>query len=378
MTQPVYFPAVAAPLVSIVAPTLNERDNVRPLFAAIAAAMGETPWEIIFVDDNSKDGTAEEAKALSLEDARVRCIRRVGRRGLSTAAIEGFLASAAPYIALIDADMQHDEAALPAMLAKLQADEADIVVGSRYVDGGSADGLADAGRAWLSKAGGWLAHKVLRVTVSDPMSGFFAMKRSVFDGIAPALSGQGFKILTDILASAETPLRHGEVAYTFRPRNAGESKLDAGVKIDYLMLLADKLLARFMPFIPLRFVLFGLVGGFGVGVHLAALWLYRFGFGLEFMWAQGLAAATAMTTNFLINNAFTYRDRQLKGLKLVWGLLSFYAVCGIGLAASVGVADWLYGSDDERWWVAGLLGALVGSVWNYAASSAVTWKATRG
>ncbi len=367
----------AAPLISIIAPTLNERENVRSLVAAIAQVMADVPWEIIFVDDNSADGTAEVAKALAHEDVRVRCLHRVGRRGLSTAAIEGFLASSAPYIALIDADMQHDEAVLPQMLAQLQADSADLVIGSRYVDGGSADGLADGGRAWLSKAGGFLARHVLRVAVSDPMSGFFAMKRAVFNRIAPNLSGQGFKILTDILASSDAPLRTAEVAYTFRPRHAGESKLDAGVKLDYLMLLADKLLARYLPFLPLRFVMFGLVGAFGVGVHLLALFIYRFGFDFNFFWAQGLAAMTAMTTNFLINNVFTYRDRQLSGFKLLWGLLSFYAVCGIGLAASVGVADWLYGHDGQKWWVAGLLGAVVGSVWNYAASSAVTWKAAR-
>ena len=264
---------------TVVAPTLNERDNIEPLVAALTAALAGRSWELIIVDDDSADGTARVAKELAQRSPNIRCIRRVGRRGLASAAIEGFLASSAPFVALIDADLQHDEALLPQMLDRLERGEADIVIGSRFVGGGSAEGLDGAGRMRLSLAGGALARRVLGVDVTDPMSGFFAMRRDVFENLAPNLSGQGFKILADILASAERPLRTLELPYSFRPRRRGTSKIDVGVKLDYALLLLDKTLGRFLP---LRFIMFSAVGGFGVVVHLAALALYHFGLGLPF------------------------------------------------------------------------------------------------
>lgn len=358
---------------SIIAPTFNERDNIAALVRAIADALPDIAWELIVVDDDSPDGTAELARQMAQNEPRLRCIRRIGRRGLSSAAIEGFASSSAPYLALIDADLQHDETRLPVMLEKLKKGEADLVVGSRYAEGGSARGLADNGRENLSLLGGALAKKVLRAQISDPMSGFFALRRDTFDKVAPCLSGQGFKILVDILASSKIPLRIAEVPFIFRKRHAGTSKLDAAAKFDYLLLLLDKTAGQI---VPLRFLLFSFVGTLGLGVHLGALLLlYRLA-GLDFPLAQGFAALVAMTTNFFLNNAITYRDRKLKGARFLLGLLSFYLVCGIGLFANVGVATALY-NIQQRWWLAGLFGGLVSAVWNYAASNALTWKGHR-
>lgn len=365
--------ADGGPLVSIVVPTLNERGNVEAVIAAVAGAMGSTPWELIFVDDDSPDGTAEAAKAISRRDPRVRCIRRVGRRGLSSAGIEGFLSSSARFVALMDADLQHDQSLLPRMVAALSAGEADLVVASRYVEGGSAEGLDGRHRALLSRAGGALARGMLSISLTDPMSGFFMMRRDRFDALAPKLSGQGFKLLADIVASASGGLAIRELPMEMRARHAGESKLDAGVNLDFLVLLLEKTVGRF---VPVRFILFSMVGAFGVIVHLCALWLYHFAFGATFAVAQAFAGFTAMTTNFLINNAVTYRDRRLRGLGLLVGLLSFYAVCSVGLVVNVGVADALFDRENS-WWLAGVLGALVGAVWNYAAASVVTWRKVR-
>ncbi len=361
---------MSAPQISIISPTYNERSNLGALVTAIRTALEGVEWELIVVDDHSPDGTAQLARKMAREEPRLRCLYRIGRRGLSTAAIEGFLSSSAPFIALIDADMQHDETRLPQMLALLQQTGAELVIGSRYVEGGSADGLSNQMRENLSRWGGALARKVLKAHTSDPMSGFFAMRRDVFEKLAPDLSGHGFKILVDILASADRPLEIAEVPYTFRERFSGTSKLDTAAKLDYLMLLLDKTIGRYMP---LRFVLFSAVGTLGLGVHLATLALLHFGSGLNFITAQGLAAMTAMTTNFLLNNLITYRDRRLKGWRLLTGLVSFYLVCAVGLFANVGVASTFY-RTNASWWIAGLFGALVSAVWNYAASSAVTWR----
>jgi dolichol-phosphate mannosyltransferase len=354
---------------SVVVPTYNERANVAPLVAALDKALKGHAFEVIFVDDNSPDGTSNAAKALAQQDRRVRCLRRVGRRGLSTAVIEGILSSSAPFVAVMDGDLQHDERLLPRMLEALEADEADIAIASRYVEGGDAGGLADKTRHLKSQLGNWLVNNVLRVKVSDPMSGFFMLRRERFDQVAGELSGVGFKILLDILTAHIEPLRVKELPMTFRSRLAGDSKLDFGVELAFVSMVIDKSIGRY---IPRRFLLFSLIGGSGVFVHLgilkgALLW------GLPFAWSQLTAAVTAMTTNFLLNNHITFADRKLKGTQLILGLLSFYAVCSVGLLGNVGVAEFLF-ANKSTWWLSGLAGAVVGAVWNYAVSSIVTWR----
>lgn len=353
---------------TVVAPTLNERDNVRPLHAALAATLAGESWELVFVDDDSRDGTPEEVAALAAEAGNVRLLRRFGRRGLATAFIEGALSSTAPVIACIDADLQHDERLLPAMLNAIRAGEAEVAIGSRYMAGGGEEGLA-GGRKDVSRFGTRLANWLLGSHVSDPLSGFFAIDRRAFEATVRRLSGIGFKILVDILASAERPLRILELPYTFRPRHAGASKFDPLVGAEYLQLLIDKALRGL---VPARFVLFCVVGGSGLVLHLAVLWALH-GW-IAFAAAQAVATVTAMTSNFFLNNFLTYADRRLKGRRLLWGLLSFYAVCSVGAVANVGVANFLHGSEDAYWGLAGLAGALVGVVWNFAVSSIVTWR----
>src|SRR3981189_2881810 len=174
------------PQLSVVVPTFNERDNVATLYKRLEAALGATPWEVVFVDDNSPDGTWELVRGLAQRDSRVRCIRRVGRRGLSGACIEGILASSAPYAAVIDADLQHDETQLPKILALLQGGQAELVIGSRYIEGGSADSF-NKGRAGASQLATEVAKRVLGVEVKDPMSGFFIIRRDRFEQLAPPL-----------------------------------------------------------------------------------------------------------------------------------------------------------------------------------------------
>src|SRR5580692_3740536 len=216
--------AAVAPQLSVVVPTFNERDNVTKLYRQLQSALAGVAWEVIFVDDNSPDGTWDVVGTLAQADVRVRCIRRIGRRGLSGACIEGILASSAPYAAVIDADLQHDETQLPKMLALLQTGKIDLVVGSRYIEGGSADSF-NKGRAGASQLATEVAKRVLRVEIADPMSGFFMIRSDRFEQVAPQLSTQGFKILLDIVATARGDLRIKEIPYTFGARLHGESKL---------------------------------------------------------------------------------------------------------------------------------------------------------
>ncbi len=353
---------------TVVVPTLNERDNVRALHAALAAALDGESWEVVFVDDDSADGTPGEVAALAAEAGNVRLLRRIGRRGLSTAFIEGALSSTAPVIACIDADLQHDERLLPAMLAAIRNGEAEVAIGSRYAAGGGEEGLV-GGRKDVSRYGTRLANWLVGSHVTDPLSGFFAIERGAFEDSVRRLSGIGFKILVDILASAPRPLKIVELPYTFRPRHAGASKFDSLVGAEYLQLLIDKALRGA---VPARFVLFCVVGGSGLLLHLGVLWAIH-GW-LDFAVAQAVATLVAMTSNFFLNNFLTYADRRLKGWRVLWGLGSFYAICSVGAVANVGVASFLYRSEDAFWGLAGLAGALVGAVWNFAVSSIVTWR----
>jgi dolichol-phosphate mannosyltransferase len=358
-----------APELSIVVPTFNERENVPRLIDMLRAALPGVDWELIIVDDNSPDGTAEAAKLIAAADSRIRCMRRVGRRGLAGACLEGILASQAKYVAVMDGDLQHDERLLLPMLALLRGDTTDLVVASRYVDGGSAAGLSSQ-RALGSRLATGLAHRLLKLELSDPMSGFFMLSRERVEQIAPRLSTQGFKILLDIAVTAGDSLRIAELPFEFRRRLFGESKLDAGVALEYVGLLLAKATD---DRVSLRFMLFCLVGAIGIGVHFVALVVGYDLLGLQFVWAQTLAMMVAIASNFVINNALTYRDRRLHGMTFVNGLMRFYLVSLVGLVSNIGVSDWLFVSA-QKWWVAGLAGAVIGVVWNYVVASQFVWR----
>ncbi|MHB8527941.1 MAG: glycosyltransferase [Caulobacteraceae bacterium] len=353
---------------TLVIPTFNERENIAPLVARLEAALVGISWEAIFVDDDSPDGTAAAVKALARVDRRLRCVRRISRRGLAGAVIEGIMMSAAPFVAVIDADLQHDESLLGRMMSPLAAGEADLVIASRYLKAGDADhGLSALRRAGSRWASG-LAQLVLKAQVSDPVSGFFMIRREMVERVADRLSDQGFKILFDIIASQPQPLRIVEIPYGFRERQAGVSKFDARIVIDYLGLIASKLTGGVLP--P-RALLFGLVGASGLLVHLTVLRL-ALGLGVGFGLAQLAGALSAMTSNFLINNTVTYRDRRLRGWAMLGGYLRFCGLCGVGLVANVAVAELVH-RLTPLWWLAGAAGALFGAAWNYVSTFLAVW-----
>jgi dolichol-phosphate mannosyltransferase len=358
---------------AVVIPVLNECDNVALMVERLTRALAGIRWEGIFVDDDSPDGTAEIVRALARLQGNIRCVQRLGRRGLASACIEGILSSAAPYIAVMDGDLQHDEALLPQMLAKIRAERLDVVVASRYTEAGSV-GEWQRSRVVISDVAGRLGRLVVKADLTDPMSGYFMVERNAFTAAMRSLSGQGFKILLDLFASSPRPLNFAEVPLTFRQRLHGESKLDTMVAWEYLMLVLQKLVG---PAVPVRFLLFSMIGALGVGTHLLALWFGTHMLSIAFPIAQAIATIIAMTGNFLLNNLFTYRDRRLRGRRLITGLISFYAVCGAGGAANVDVASYVMGGHHS-WWLAGLAGAAVSAVWNYAMSSIFTWSPRPG
>jgi dolichol-phosphate mannosyltransferase len=317
------------------------------MVAALDKALTGIAWEVVFVDDDSPDGTSAAAREIARADSRVRCIRRIGRRGLSSAVIEGALSSSADYVAVIDGDMQHDETRLPLMLDAV-AKGADMAVGSRHVEGGDSSGLSSPLRVKLSETGIKVAQLVTGTTITDPMSGFF---------------------LLDLILASPKRLNVTEIPYKFRPRAAGESKLDVLVLAQFAGMLIDKALHGT---VPLRFLSFALVGGVGVLVNLVVLQAATM-LGFGFATAQTLGTIVAMVANFQLNNQLTYRAQRLKGLRAWRGLALFLLVCGLGAIANIGIAKALY-AENGRSLFSGAAGAAVGVVWNYAVSATLVWR----
>jgi dolichol-phosphate mannosyltransferase len=357
---------------SIIVPTYNERPNLVPLFRGLAVALPEIDYEVVIVDDDSPDHTAAMVRSLAQHDSRVRVLQRVGRRGLASAAVEGMLATSSPYLLVMDADLQHDERIIPAMLEKLKAEALDVVVGSRYVAGGSVGAFA-ADRVALSNLGRKLSSKFCHVSVSDPMSGFFLITREYFHHVVHNLSSIGFKILVDLLASARRPMRIGEVGYVFRNRLHGESKLDVVVGLEYLQLLLDKITRGI---VPVSYLLYGLVGSIGVTCNFVLAALFMRSALVDFENAQLSAAIVTIAVNFILNNRFTFRGARLRGVRALQGLVLYYVACSVGLFAQVMIASSLQ-RLGVYWTVATVAGIGIGSIWNYSMACLLVWRVRR-
>ncbi len=366
---------------AVILPTLNERKNLRRLVDRLDAALAGLAWEAIFVDDNSPDGTSDEARAISLADPRIRVIQRIGRRGLASAAIEGMCATAAPVVAVMDADHQHDPALLPGMLAAIDSGDYDLAYASRFAEGASTEAWGRPDRVRASGVANAIARKVTGVDLTDPMSGYFMLRAETLRADAARLSGVGFKILLDILATVEHPLRVKEFPLAFAARAEGESKLDRTVVFEFLVGLYDKWLGRI---IPTRFALFGTVGAMGAVLHMGVLALVLHLFGAKFavshypketafIVGQTVAATTAMTFNFVLNNELTYADKRLRGfLPLFNGWAKFAFTCLFGMLANIGVSTALVRVGFHPY-PSAIAGIILASVWNFALSSKFVW-----
>jgi dolichol-phosphate mannosyltransferase len=328
---------------------------------------------LIVVDDDSPDGTSSVALALAAEDRRIRCLRRVNRTGLAGAVIEGWMSSSADFVAVMDGDLQHDESILPKMYEALARGSGNLAIGTRVRDGGGAGSLSPARQA-LSDLGAWFFRRIAGATVTDPMSGFFMTRREIVASLAPRLSPDGFKILVDLVLSSDRQLKIVETPYVFRKRVAGESKLSPLVGLDFLGLVVHHATGGVLP---IRFVLFASIGGVGLLVHLAVLLGLITALGaVDFAYGQIAATIAAMASNFALNNEITYRSYRYRGLGMIGGFLLFALLCSVGAITNVNIASWLFHSNN-RWWVAGLAGGLVGVVWNYAASTTFVWRRRR-
>ncbi len=231
------------PELTIVIPTYNERDNIRPLIEKIDQTLVNESWSVLFVDDDSTDGTLDTVRAIIKNDSRIELLHRIGRRGLSSACIDGMSASQSTYLAVMDGDLQHDESLLKYMLASLKNENLDLVIGSRYMPGGSV-GNWKWSRKTTSLIATWMAKIVSDYHLKDPMSGFFMLRRDFFEQAKPHLHGGGFKILLDLIVSSPREVNFKEIPFTFRNRHSGESKLGAEVVWEYVKFIVDKKIGK--------------------------------------------------------------------------------------------------------------------------------------
>lgn len=356
---------------TIVVPTYNEKANVQPLIALLDKALTKIKWEVVFVDDDSPDGTANEVRRIARNRSNVRIIHRMGRRGLSGACIEGILSSAAPFVAVMDGDLQHDETVLVSMLEAFNTDaNLNLVIGSRNVEGGSSGGGLSKIRSLGSDMATLIARRLLKIQVQDPMSGFFMIRLGSFKEVVGELQRQGFKILTDLLSASRGGWKIKEIPFVFKERQYGQSKMDSAVTLEYFGLILARLTGGA---VTIRFILFLFVGLTGVLVQLIMVGVFLNVMALSFFYSQILAVIVAMTSNFFLNNILTYRDQSLSGKYILFGLLSFYFVCSLGAVANVAVANLVY-SFVPFWILASFLGSVMSSLWNFMSSKWLTWR----
>jgi len=356
---------------SVIVPTYNEKSNIHKFIESLDVVLKDVSWEIIFVDDDSPDKTADEVRKIAQVNSKVRIIHRIDRHNLSSACIEGVMSSSSKYITVMDADMQHDEKIIPKMLNTIKSENCNLVVGSRFIDGAYASGGLSNTRANGSKLAIWMSQFIIKpIQLNDTMSGFFMFERQLFAKYANSFSKDGFKILLDFVMCAKKEIKLKEIGYSMRARYSGDSKMDHRIVLNYLQLLIAHSIGKVLP---VRFILYVLVGSSGLLLHLLNLFIFYKIFSFDFYTSLLIAAIISMTSNYLINNILTFRDRMLRGIQLLYGLFSFYIVCGIGAWGNITMASQLF-EYDVPWMIAGLAGAMISSVWNYSVSSKLTWR----
>lgn len=358
--------------VSIVLPTYNERGNIEPLLAQLLQLQSHVDLELLVVDDDSSDGTAELVRQLARREPRLRLIRRIGRSGLASAIKEGLLDATGDLALVMDSDGQHEPASVLQAITTLQEQELDLVIGSRFHADAQIHGLSgprERGSTWANASARMSLPGRYR-ELSDYMSGFFALRLEPLLPLIRAVDVNGFKFLYELLAVSRGRLRVGEVPLQFQARSYGSSKLDLAIFWDFLISILHSLSLRLLP---RRAISFALVGASGVVVQLLMTQLLMVLAGLDFGAALPVAVVAAASSNYLINNALTFRFQRLKGLALLQGLLKFLLVASLPVLANVGLASAFYSfvARDTFW--AQLAGILVVFVWNYAASSRFVW-----
>ncbi|AXR61824.1 glycosyltransferase [Leptospira mayottensis] len=378
------------PQFSLILPTYNEKENLILLLPKLIALFKskKIDYEIIIVDDDSPDLTWKWFQNKEKEFPSVRLIRRIHEKGLSSAVLTGMASSQGEYLCVMDADLQHDENILPEMIIKLSF--SDIVIGSRRVENGNYGEMSSV-RRLISYSATLLAKLLLPLPTTDPMSGFFAMRREVFETTKSKINPRGFKILLEFLGRTKD-LKVSEVGYSFRKRNHGETKLSSSVIKQYLIALFE---LRFGSFVSIEFIKYGITGFSGVFVNLGGQYLYNNVLAInvveQIQSAISLPSGAivfgfelSVLTNYFLNNIWTFSDRKNVGfLDNTIGFLKFNVISLLGFL--IQFSTWfflvkyfqIYYPDFLPYWLTymgNIVGILLATATNYFLNRNFTWK----
>jgi dolichol-phosphate mannosyltransferase len=356
---------------TVVVPCFNERDNIDYLIAGFISADSQGRMSnVIFVDDDSPDGSSEYIKNLEVDSFHVSCIRRVGRTGLSSAVIEGILLADSEYVAVMDGDGQHDPIDLISMFGRMQLEGHQFIIGSRFIDESLVQGHSGF-RYVISKIGIRISNNILGRSLTDPLTGFFIFKRSIFIESIRGIRPTGFKILLELLYLLKNVnISVVEHPIAFKSRFSGKSKLDTMVILEFV----EQMLG-FMTkgLFPVNFLGFALVGASGIAFHFAVLSLLYFIIDRSFLFSQFAATFAAIVFNFYLNNQLTFRKSRLNDKDWFKGCRNFIFICSIGAIVNIGVADYLFG-HQVPWWLAALFGIGAGGIFNFSLAKNYVWK----
>ncbi|WP_293149446.1 MULTISPECIES: glycosyltransferase [unclassified Microcoleus] len=368
-TQPIYF--------SLVIPTYNECKNVKSIVEQLSKLLdGSIPgnYELIVVDDNSPDRTWEVAQSLTADYPQLRVMRREHERGLSTAVIRGWQAARGEVLGVIDADLQHPPETLLQLLAEIQRG-ADLAAASRHVaEGGVSDWSVV--RRFLSRGAQTVGLIILPGVVgrvSDPMSGYFMVRRSCIAG--QTMNPAGYKILIEVLGRGNIRWI-GEVGYVFQERKEGESKVTGKQYIEYLRHL---FILRFARWPVGKFLRFGIVGFSGVFVNMGVLYVLRNSLHLELTRSLIIAAELAIISNFLWNDLWTFGDiskRQPGNRQRFKRLLKFNTICLMGLILNVLLVNLMFNVFGMNEYLANLIAIVAVTLWNFWINMKLSWRVT--
>ena len=373
---------------SLIIPTYNERENLEELISSSTNILNKLKikYEIIIADDNSPDQTWKVASELSKDFPSIRVIRRFRNRGLTPSVLEGMESAVGNILGVMDADLQHDISVLPQMLEECSSH--DLVIGSRYTDSNTKNSLSFL-RKILSKSGTFFARVLLGLKISDPLSGYFLVKRDVFKELSSDINAKGFKILLQIVGR-NSNLKIKEIPYSFSERKKGSTKLNEEVAIDFLSELFS---LRFKKKVSSRFVRYSITGLSGVFINLFGQSISHIILGVEPISytsnefsLPGISVAIGFSlsviNNFYWNNRWTFRDKKLSGIYAnVWGLINYFIITCVGFLIQFSVWRFLigvflnsFGYSDKFTYLANLVGVLTATTWNYYVSKNFMWK----
>lgn len=361
-------------LISLILPTLNEEENLKVLLPNLHYILKDYSYEIIVVDDNSTDQSRKVAENLFSDEINGFIHHRIKLLGLSSAIYDGFNLATGEVVVVMDADLQHDPKILPQMIQSIISNNSDICIASRNIENGGYGDLSRM-RKFLSKSGIWIANFFLNMNLSDPMSGYFALSRDLFDEVKGRINPRGFKILLEIIYKSSN-IRIAHVPYHFKARRHGETKLTPAIGFEYLLALIDLKVGWIISYRFLQFCFVGFLGScFNFMIFSLCMTLK-----IPLLQSVFYAASFGMVWSFLANNFITFSESRYVQKKLLIGGAIYLIFSLPGLLVQISVTVFLFNlfsavlNLNIHYYFIYIAAVIFGAILNYFIHLKITWK----